>query len=161
MFWTIVSFFIAAMVLFALEILTPFFGVIIAMGFGFIIAAVWMTFTEFGDATGFTVMFTSIVLLPAYFILLIKVLPRSPLGRMLFLGKARDATGEAAPLSSQLESLIGKTGTAETTLHPCGAVRIDGRRVGARAESEMIEKNSTVSVVRAEGTEVIVRKISG
>ena len=159
MIWTIISFIIAALVLFLLEILTPFFGLIVTAGIGFLVGAIWLTFAEFGPVAGFILLVASIVLVPAYIAFLIRVLPKSPIGRRLFLGKARRATAEGTPEAEQLEAMVGKTGMAETPLRPTGAVRIDSRRVIASAESGMIEKGDAVTVIGASGTNVIVRKV--
>jgi len=53
---------------------------------------------------------------------------------------------------------VGRTGMAETLLRPSGAIRVDGKRIIALSESGIITKGQPVKVVRAGGSNVIVRK---
>ena len=75
----------------------------------------------------------------------------------MFLRRARQAGGEATPKAEKYQSLVGKTGTVETPLRPTGTIRVEGLRVDARAESDMIEKGRTVKVIKSEAMDVIVR----
>jgi membrane-bound serine protease (ClpP class) len=99
-----------------------------------------------------------VFVIPAYMVLLVKLLPRSPLGRRIFLGRAPKAEAEATPEADRHESLVGQEGVAETTLRPSGAIRIGGRRVIATAETGLIEQGAAVRVVRAVGMNVVVRR---
>ena len=146
----------AAMVLLVLEIITPTFGVLAGMAVAAAGGAVWLSFT-ISHTTGVVVLVLVGIGLPAYCICLVKWLPRTSLTRRLFLREAEPGTGEATPEADQLKRLVGKTGTAETPLRPSGAVRIDGSRVSAVAESGMIARGATVRVIKARGSEVVVR----
>lgn len=150
---------LAAMVLFGLEICTPTFGVLGAAGVAALAGAVWQAFTigpTFGAATVLGVLIAT----PAYLVLLVRILPRTPLGRRLFLRKATGGTAEAVPDSEQLDALVGQTGTTETLLRPAGAVRVGGRRLIALSESGLIAKGSAVKVIKISGGNLIVRKVS-
>lgn len=61
---------------------------------------------------------------------------------------------------SSLSELVGKIGTAETTLHPAGRVRLDGRRYDARTEGDFVEKGKPVRVLRVEAFGLVVREVS-
>ncbi|MDY7011562.1 MAG: NfeD family protein [Planctomycetota bacterium] len=147
---------IAALVLFLLEICTPTFGVLAAMGVAALVAAVWLCFT-LSSVAGMVLLIILLVTVPIYLVFLVRFLPRTPLGRKLFLKKASDPSS-ATPEAEDNETLIGKTGLAESLLRPTGAIRIDGRRVIATAESGMIEKGEKVKVIRATGMNVVVRR---
>ena len=144
---TIVVLFIAGLVFLLLEILTPMFGVLVALGMVAFGAVVWLCFT-LSQVLGIAVLLSLVVVIPAYMALLVKLLPRSPLGRRLFLGRATAADGEATPEADEHASMVGKEGIAETPLRPSGAIRIDGRRTVATAESGMIQEGARVKVVR-------------
>lgn len=148
---------LAAMVLFLLEILTPSFGLLAVMGIASLVMAAWKAFS-INPVVGWVLTLVMIVLIPIYLFLLVKWLPNTPLGKRIFLHKADSAEGEGTPQAQEYESLVGKSGVTETPLHPSGAVRIDGKRVIALAESGMIEKGCSVTVIKAAGTNVIVRK---
>ena len=152
--------FLAAMVLSLLEIVTPSFGLLATGALVALFAAVYMGF-EHAQWLGYVLTAAVLVLTPAYIALLIRLLPKSPLGKRLFLKRAARAGGEAAPDAELHESLVGKTGTAETLLRPGGAVRIEGQRVMARAESGVISKDTPVEVIRADPMNVIVRAVEG
>ena len=156
--WTISGLVLAGFVLLLFEILTPLFGLMLALGLGAFGAAVWMTYRA-SPAGALVMAIVLIVAIPPYLILLVKLLPRAPLSRRFFLRAARRARGEGTPEAGRHVSLVGATGLAETTLRPVGAVRLSGKRVIASAESGMIEKGQKVKVVRATGTNVVVRRV--
>jgi membrane-bound ClpP family serine protease len=89
----------------------------------------------------------------------VKLLPKTPIGKRLFLSEAPDGTGQATPEADTYDEMIGKTGTASTPLRPTGMVRVDDKRLPARAETVMIEKDTPVIVTDADSMNVIVRKI--
>lgn len=149
---------VAALVLFALEIVTPTFGVLAGLGIATLGGALWMAFSQ-STTAGFLLLFALMVIVPVYLSVLIKFLPKSPFGRRLFLADVDDSTGAGTPEAPAFKSLVGKTGRTETPLRPTGAIRIDSRRVIGSAESGMIAQGADVKVVRAVGTNVIVRPI--
>lgn len=149
---------LGAMLFFLFEFLTPTFGPLAGLGVACLVGAVWAAYT-LSPALAVIVGVGEVVLTPVYIVLLIKYLPRLPFGRKIFLEQAPAATGTGTPDAPTLEALVGKTAVAETQLRPAGAVRVEGRRVPARAESGLIEKDSTVKIIASSGTEVIVRKV--
>jgi len=155
----ILALLLAAMVLFLLEVLTPSFGVIAALGIAALAAAVWQAFTV-SSLFGALLILGILLATPLYLMISVRLLPRSPIGKRMFLRKARTGEGEAAPEADELEKMIGMTGTAETILRPSGAVRIDHKRVIALAESGTIEKGSSVKVIRVSGTNLYVRELA-
>ena len=147
----------AALVLFLLEILTPSFGLLGAMGTIALVVAAWKGFA-LSTAVGWIMVIAMVCLVPAYLVLLVKWLPATPLGKRVFLRKARRGEGDGTPQAEKYQSLVGRTGVAETQLRPSGAVRIDHDRVIAVAESGLIEKGCSVTVIKSTGTNVVVRE---
>ena len=148
---------ISAMALFLLEIITPSFGLIAAVGIGALLGSIWYAF-ELSTILGIVILVVYLLLIPAYIVFLVKLLPKTPLGKILFLKKARQATGDAMPEEIRDKEMLGAEGTAETTLRPGGAARIDGKRISVQAEHGMIEAGSPVTVVRIDGASIFVRK---
>ncbi len=148
---------VAAMVLALLEILTPSFGLLTAAALGAVFAAIYMAF---GYATWLGYVLLPIVVVGGvcYLSFVVHILPKTPLGKRMFLSRAPDATGQGTPEADTYDEMIGKTGTAVTLLRPAGMVRIEARRLPAHAETGMIEKDSTIVVVGADSMNVIVRK---
>ncbi|MCK5114254.1 MAG: hypothetical protein KAR11_05780 [Phycisphaerae bacterium] len=147
----------AAAVLMLLEIVTPSFGVLLVMAIGAIIGAAYYGF-RISPLAGALVLLLGLMSIPLYLFMMMKILPKSPLGHLLFLRKPKDATAEGTPEVSKLQQLVGKTGIAETELRPSGKISVDGQRVVALAEHELIEKGQKVIVIKAGGTDVVVRK---
>jgi len=157
----IVALVVAALVLLALEVLTPTFGVLAALALAAVVVAVWLAFGV-SAVLGTALLVGVVVGVPAYLVVLVRVLPGSSVGRGLFLRKADvPAEGEGTPEVQDYAALVGREGVAETLLRPSGAVRIDGRRVIASAESGLIEKGASVRVIRASGMNVVVREVKG
>ena len=154
----IVALIIAGLVTFLLEILTPTFGLLALVGMMASVASVWLAFT-ISSIFGWVLIVLLVVGVPAYLSLMIKLLPRSPVGKKLFLGKVDTAKAQATPQLEQNESLVGQTGVAETLLRPSGAVRIAGKRVIGIAESGIIQKGVKVKVLRTYGPDVIVQAV--
>lgn len=149
---------ITACVMFLLEVCTPSFGVLALLGVIAEGVAVYYGF-RMGTAVGFLIMVSAITGTPIYLYFMVKLLPNTPLGRKLFLKDAPDATNEATPEANELAKLIGQTGTAECDLRPSGTVRVNGKRIVALAEREMIDKGQKIRVIKAGGTDVIVRHV--
>lgn len=149
---------LAGAVCFLLEVCTPSFGVLAFLGLASLGGAAVFGF-RIHMLAGTLVILGCLIFMPVYLYFLVKLLPNTPLGKRLFLHAAPDATNDATPESSTLASLVGKAGMAETLLRPSGVVRIDGKRYDALAEHGMIEKGTTIRVLRAGGTDVVVTKI--
>jgi len=149
---------LAAMVLFALEVVTPSFGLIAALGVASLGGAICCAFVI--DSTfGLVMMILLLVVMPPYIVVMVKLLPKTPLGRRLFLKSSPSGTGDAAPEHTTYQSLVGKEGEAISLLRPSGAVRVDGRRVVASAESGVIPRGAKIKVVGATGRNVVVRRL--
>lgn len=150
------TFLVAAAILFLVEILTPTFGIATVLGVGAIFGAVFYGF-KLHPAVGAAVVAGVVLLVPVYLWLTVKILPNTPIGRRMFLRAPQNVTGTGTPDAKELKPLQGKTGQAVTDLRPSGVVSVDGRRVDAVAEGKMIDKGDAIYVVRARGTDVVVR----
>lgn len=149
----------AAMVFVLLEILTPTMGLLSVLAAGAMVGAVVVAFMV-SPLLGVLVIVGLALGMPVYIYALVKYLPNSPWGRKLFLAKQADPTASGTPAAGTYAELVGSTGTAETMLRPSGAIRVKGRRVIALAESGVIEKGAAVVVIKADGTNVVVRKVA-
>ncbi len=150
---------IAAAVLFLLEILTPIFGIFAGLG---LLAAAGSIVVGFviGQWVGVAVLAATLVWIPLYLVVVVKVLPKTPLGKRLFLGRTRGQEGGGSiPSSEALRELVGQEGVADTFLRPSGSVRVAGRRVNAVSEQGTISRGTPIRVVRASSTEVVVRAV--
>ncbi len=148
---------VVAAVMFLLEVCTPSFGILASVGVCAIGGAIYYAF-RINSVVGFLVLLGSLIGTPFYLYFMVRLLPNTPLGRRLFLKQAKDATRGATPEADELAELVGKTGVAESSLRPSGTIRIDGRRFVGMAEHEMIDKGEKIKVIKAGGTDVVVRR---
>ena len=149
---------VVAMMFYFFELLTPSFGIMTALGTASFGTAIFLGFRT-STVLGIFMVAAFVIGVPAYFAMLIRVLPRSSAGRKLFLRKTGNDTSAGVPELTMNMQLVGKTGVAETQLRPSGAVRIEGRRVIGLAESGIIDKGSTVKVIDVSGSNIIVRAV--
>lgn len=82
---------------------------------------------------------------------------RSRLGRRLVLSEDEGKTWKAQ--EDDLEGLVGKAGTALTSLRPAGLADLDGRRVDVVTDGQFVERSRPVRVVEVEGNRVMVEEI--
>ena len=54
--------------------------------------------------------------------------------------------------------LVGKRGTALTTLRPAGTILVDGKRLDVSSQGDYIEKSAPVIIVRVEGSKIFVEQ---
>ena len=88
-------------------------------------------------------------------VILIKVALKSRTVRKVGL----DYSEKGASAVDNYSFLLGKDGTALSTLRPSGTAIIDGRRCNVVTDGEFIEENSHIRVSAVEGTRIIVAMI--
>ena len=89
---------------------------------------------------------------------LVKYLPKSTAFNRLVLSQSEKSEQGFVSYPSE-KDLIGKIGVAYTTLRPGGTAEIDGKRVDVVADSEYIDKDSKIRVLRVEGIKVVVTPV--
>ncbi len=97
-------------------------------------------------------------------IVLMKFLPRAPMGRWLVLETTLGRRAPAPPSTEEdwrapdqgLARYVDRVGQATTDLRPAGKVRIDGDLVDVVSAHGWIERGTRVRVVQVEGVRVVV-----
>jgi membrane-bound serine protease (ClpP class) len=154
----------AGVILLAIEVLVvPGFGVVGLLGIIAIIASLVLTLIGPGAAPAFIiatatrVVFSLLVALLASFLLL-RLLPRLPMGRRLILERGlTSAQGYVSAPDSDVQ-LLGKTGRTSSALRPAGIAEIAGRRVDVVSEGELIDAGQSIEVIRVDGNRIVVRQ---
>lgn len=59
---------------------------------------------------------------------------------------------------ADLSSLLGKQGQALTTLRPAGTIAVSGKRFDVSSLGDYIEKGTSVTIVKVEGSKIFVEK---
>jgi|SRR5579862_2793699 len=146
-------------VLMAAELLLPTHGMLFGLGVGAEIIGVALTF-RYGLSTGVATLVVVVIVVPVIGGALLRIWPKTPMGKHLFLPKPGDDDAAVAnmPVNLELEHLRGRYGRTLSALRPCGLVDFDGKRVDTMTSGEMIEQNRWVRCVDVKGGRVIVRE---
>lgn len=143
----------------------PGFGVVGALGVLSLLAGLTFSLLGPGSTTGVVVgvltrLMTSLLVAVLAAIAMLRLLPRTPLGRKLVLetGMSADA-GYVSPPADEI-SLPGQTGVASSPLHPAGLALIAGRRIDVISEGDYVDAGEPIVVVRVDGNRVVVRRHS-
>ncbi len=158
----------AAALFFTLEIFLPSGGLLALLCGACAIASIVVMFV-YDSALGVLMMVGYVIVIPFAFYWGVRLWERSPLGRKLILDADEDFTSENESASrsevdrvdrvDSIKKLIGRTGIADSQLRPVGFVRIDGERVDAIAEGELIDAGQAITVVDAYDNQLKVRLV--
>ena len=150
--------------LIALEIFViPGFGVAGVVGGAAVLAALTMALIGSGPTIGAVmaaaerVAISLLAALAASFLLL-RLLPKVPIGRRLMLSYGLPAGAGYTADFSAVTSWAGRAGVATSPLRPVGFAEIGGERMEVVAEGEMIEAGAAVVVARVDGNRIVVRR---
>ena len=110
---------------------------------------------------GTVTLVACLVLVPVVFFQGLRILPRTPFGRLMVLPE-KEPRATAPPDQSAhrdtFNRLLGRTGKAVTSLRPAGMIDVGGDRIHVITEGEMIEAGTTVRVSQVDGNRVVVCK---
>ena len=76
------------------------------------------------------------------------------------VAKAFISKGSVGEIGTENPELVGKTGVAQTNLHPSGMALVNGQRVDVVTEGNLIERGTPIEVIAVEGIRVVVRVIN-
>ena len=150
----VIALIIIAFILFFLEVFAPG-GVLGLLGACALIAASVLAYDTLGFVGSAAILVGGGLLAFILFFIQIKLLAKSKFGRSIQHHDQQRA--QTTPVGR--EDLVGKTGTALTTMAPSGKVKIANETFEAASNSGLINKNATVEVVRSEHLKLIVREI--
>lgn len=143
------------LVLIVLELMFPSMGALGVAAALCLIGAIAVAFAR-DNAMGIGFLAATAVLVPAAILLGFKLLPHSPLGKVLVnRGTSFD---DVAAVDARDKLLVGRVGVAENLLRPTGTIRIEGRRVDVVTRGEPIEAGASVRVLEVEGNRVVVAR---
>lgn len=91
---------------------------------------------------------------------LLRFLPTLPFGRRLVLDAGMPASGGYVSAPASDHHWVGRRGVAESPLRPAGVAAIEGARVDVVSDGEFVEAGSAITVVRADGNRIVVRRIT-
>lgn len=141
------------LLLIVLELMFPSLGALGVSAAICLIGAISFAFGVDRD-TGIAFLVATALLVPAAIMLGFKLLPHSPLGKVLV--NRGTSFADTAAVDVRDRSLVGKIGVAENLLRPVGTIHIEGRRVDVVSRGEPIEAGARVRVLEVEGNRVVV-----
>ncbi len=144
--------------LLVLDVFVISFGVLIALGIGFVLVGLFLAYQ-----VSLTFLLISVVvlgvLIPSCMAFALKFWDRSPFAKIFQLSPPTPEEIVAPPENrDRLAILVGQIGRAVTTLRPSGSIDCQGRTLDALAESGMIAKNDPVEILRIQGSQLVVRR---
>jgi membrane-bound serine protease (ClpP class) len=155
----------AGLILLAIEIfVTPGFGVTGVLGLAALLAGLGLSLVGAG-ATWAVILgavgrvAVSLLLAIGASLLLLRFLPRLPIGRRLVLETELTAQQGFASAPETDRAWLGKRGTAASPLRPAGIADIEGERVDVVSDGEFIDAGEPISVVRVDGNRIVVRRL--
>jgi membrane-bound serine protease (ClpP class) len=154
--WLEVILFLSGIILVAVEIFVPGFGL---FGIGGIICILLSFFLVLGgNAVALNLLVLSLIVAIIVFIVLLKFLPSSMLWSKLVLKESE--TKKAGFSSSQdYSSYLGKEGVVVRHLRPSGMVVIEGVQIDVVSEGQYVEPGVKVKVIQVSGSRIVVRPV--
>lgn len=160
-------FFVGLGLLFAEIAFIPGFGLAGVAGFLCMLTSVLLTrlpafeFWSIEQISGVVGQFAlSMIIGIAAALILLRSLPKVPAFRHLILaGRTSAADGYVSASTDQDHELVGMEGVALTELRPVGIGQFAAKRLDIIAEGEYIEEQTTVRIVQARGSRVVVRAV--
>ncbi|AOS45053.1 hypothetical protein Verru16b_02122 [Lacunisphaera limnophila] len=151
----IILFFALGLVLLFFEVVVP--GAILGIIGGiFMLIGCGLAFTAYGVGGGALAVLVAVLLLGLTFYLEFYVLPRTRIGRKMFLDSTVRGASHQPP--AQAADVVGQLGEALTPLAPSGFVLIGGKRYEAASQSGLLPKGAPVKVVGVDTFRLTVSK---
>ena len=116
--------------------------------------SLFFVFKNISPDVGFVFVGIDIILIPVLVIIGIKILAKSPLSLKKSLSKQEGVTSQ----DTNLQELIGKTGTVINDLRPAGKAIIHNKRYDVVSKGNYIDKDAAIIVTSVDGNRIVVEK---
>lgn len=140
-----------------MEIFIPSFGFLTLCAIAALGGSVWFAFLV-SPTFGTCYLLGLMIVLPVLVSFVLRMIPRTSVGKRIFLETPEEAPEAVDPLRVEFRRLVGQTGRAVSLMMPAGRVEVAGQFYDALSDSGAIEPNETITVVRFEAATLIVRK---
>lgn len=137
------------------EVFFPSGGLLSLLAGCALLGAIYSAYTESGVMGGLVFATVQVVLAPLIIYFGLKILPSTPMGKIL-VGKA--PTADEVEPDDERHQLVGRVGVARSKLLPAGAIEIEGQLIDCVSKSQAIEVGEYVKVIEVRGNRVVVRR---
>jgi len=164
--WEEVLLVLAGLALLVLEVFViPGFGIAGALGIVAIIGGLVLSMLGSGATAQFMLLTAARVVFALVFALvaslvLLRYLPKLPLGRQLVLKAGLDTGSGYVSMPASDLHWLGRSGRAGSTLRPAGIAEFDGQRVDVVSEGDYIDAGEPIEVIRVDGNRIVVKKLT-
>lgn len=150
----VVALFVVGLIFLGLEVIVP--GAVMGIAGGlFLIGGVALAWLELGAEGGLLALGVAVAAVSALLYFEFRILPRTRIGRRMFLDKAIDGASQP-PIADRAADVVGQEAVAMTALAPTGVVQVNGRRYEARCDSGFATEGARLRVVRVETFQLVV-----
>jgi len=156
--WIVVLLALAGVGLIISEVFIPG-GIIGTLGMLALVGSIVLAATHFTTAGIVATVFLIPIAGIVAWILALRVLPKTRLGRNVFLSSTQEGMSVLAGSAETYKRFIGKRGVAQSYLRPAGVAEIEGARVDVVTEGEFIPAGNPIEVLRLEGNHLVVRAV--
>lgn len=149
-----------ALLLFFLEVFVPSGGILTVVASVLAVVGVVLFFME-SSTWGLVSAIVTMLSIPILLGFAMKIMPHTPIVRMLILSNPKDADaegGQEQQKGQEPEQLVGAQGQALTDLRPVGTCLIKGQRHQCLATGGLIRQGASVRVVSSDGMQIKVRR---
>jgi len=136
------------------EFIVPTAGVLAFLSIGIFGFSIYYVFAHVSTHAGITFVVADLLMIPVLVIIGFKMLASSPAALHNSLANKDGTVSQPAEWSA----LIGKTGNAQTALHPAGSAVIDGVKYDVVSKGDFIEKGKPIVVAAIDGNRIVVKK---
>lgn len=143
---------IGVIIIFA-EFLLPSGGILTIAACGVFSYSLYAVFSTLPKEVGFIFICVDAIMIPVSVFVGIKILANSPLALKKTLSSSEGVTSQ----DTELQTLVGKTGTVISDLRPAGRAEIDNKRLDVVSEGDYIKKGSKIVVVSCSGNRIVVQ----
>jgi membrane-bound serine protease (ClpP class) len=158
--WIPVLLFIVGFIALFAELFVPAAGMIGGAGIICMVVGTVLGYRHYGSTVGTIFLTGTLIGTPAMIVMGLKLFPRTFVGKKLILSFSQEREGGFTSYSTErYEGLEGTVGEALTMLRPSGMARFNGMKYSVVTSGELVEKGTTVRVVKVEGSRVVVRPV--
>lgn len=153
--WLPVVLFVVGVILMAIEMVVPGFGVFGISGLILLCLSVILTAQTFWQALILIAIIACVLGVLFAVLVLLASTGNMPKGLVLRASARRELGYSSAP--ERLYQYLGKSGTALSPLRPAGSIDCDGTRLDVVTRGEFIDKGASVVVIEVVGNRVVVK----